>query len=48
MSLWVVVPVRILESMFIIGSAGSAVVLGLSGVEDLKTLVGMEEDEILS
>jgi hypothetical protein len=45
MPLWVVVPVRILEGMFVVGSIGSVAVLVLSGIEDLKTLFGMEEDE---
>ncbi|MBI3644496.1 MAG: hypothetical protein HY233_00795 [Acidobacteriales bacterium] len=39
---------RILEGMFIVGSIGSSVVFMLSGIEDLKTLLGMEEDEIHS
>ena len=45
MPLWVAVPVRILEGMFFVGSIGSVVVLGLVGIEDLKTLFGMEENE---
>jgi hypothetical protein len=45
MRLWVVVPVRILEGMFVVGSIGSVAVLVISGIEDLKTLFGMEEDE---
>ncbi len=36
---------RILEGMFIVGSIGSSAVFVLSGIEDLKTLFGMEEDE---
>ncbi len=44
MPLLVVLLARILESMFIVGSMGSFVVLVLTGIEDLKTLLGMEED----
>lgn len=40
----VTVLVRILESMFVIGAIGSVVVLVLSGIEDLKLLFGLEED----
>lgn len=36
---------RILEGMLVVGSIGSGAVLVPSGVEDLKTLFGMEEDE---
>jgi hypothetical protein len=36
--------VRVLESMFVIGAIGSAVVLVLSGIEDLKLLLGLEEE----
>ena len=45
MPLWVVIPARILEGMFIVGSLGSFVVLVLSGIEDMKTLFGMDEEE---
>lgn len=34
---------RILEGMFLIGAIGSCAVLVLSGIEDLKTLLGREE-----
>ncbi len=34
---------RILEGMFVVGSVGSFLVLVLSGIEDLKTLLGREE-----
>jgi len=37
----VTVVVRILETMFVVGSA---VVLVLSGIEDLKLLLGLEEE----
>lgn len=46
MSLMIVtVLVRILEGMFVVGSIGSFVVLVLSGIEDLKMLLGREEEE---
>jgi hypothetical protein len=45
MSVVVTVLARILESMFVIGSIGSFVVLVLSGIEDLKMLLGREESE---
>ncbi|HYU47062.1 MAG TPA: hypothetical protein VEK84_12910 [Terriglobales bacterium] len=45
MSLAVILVVRLLESMFVIGSIGSVAVLVLSGIEDLKTLFGREESE---
>jgi hypothetical protein len=45
MSVVVTVLARILESMFVIGSIGSLVVLILSGIEDLKMLLGREESE---
>ena len=45
MSLVVTVVARLLESMFVVGSIGSFVVLVLSGIEDLKTLFGREESE---
>lgn len=41
----VVVLARILEGMFVVGSLGSFVVLVLSGIEDMKTLLGMDEEE---
>jgi len=40
----VTILVRILEAMFFVGALGSVVVLVLSGIEDLKTLVGGEEE----
>ena len=39
----VTVLVRILEGMFVIGVIGSAVVILLTGIEDLKMLLGREE-----
>jgi hypothetical protein len=40
----VVILARFLETLFVAGSIGSAVVLVLSGIEDLKTLFGGEEE----
>ncbi len=40
----VTILVRILESMFVVGAIGSVVVLVLSGIEDLKLLFGLEEE----
>jgi hypothetical protein len=40
----VTVLVRILEGMFVVGAIGSTVVLVLSGIEDLKLLLGMEDE----
>ena len=36
--------VRILEGMFVIGMIGSFVVIVLTGIEDLKMLLGQEEE----
>ena len=35
---------RFLEGLFVVGSLGSFVVLVLSGIEDVKTLFGGEEE----
>lgn len=40
----VTVLVRILEGMFVGGAIGSLVVIVLSGIEDLKMLLGREEE----
>jgi hypothetical protein len=45
MSLVVTLVVRLLEGMFVVGSIGSVAVFVLSGIEDLKTLLGREESE---
>jgi hypothetical protein len=42
----VTVLVRILEGMFVVGAIGSFVVLVLSGIEDLKMLLGREEENL--
>jgi hypothetical protein len=39
----ITVLVRILETMLVVGTIGSIVVLVLSGIEDLKLLFGREE-----
>ena len=44
MPLSVVLVARILEGMYMVGSIGSFVVLILSGIEDMKTLFGMDEE----
>jgi hypothetical protein len=41
----VVIPARILEGMFIVGSMGSFVVLVLTGIEDIEMLFGMDEEK---
>jgi len=45
MPVWVVIPARILEGMFIVGSMGSFVVLVLTGIQDIETLFGMDEEK---
>ncbi len=37
--------IRLLELMFALGSIGSAVVLILSGIEDIETLVGSDDTD---
>ncbi len=44
MSFVVTVLVRILEGMFVVGAAGSVIVLVLSGIEDLQLLFGREDE----
>lgn len=44
MGLVVTVVVRILEGMFVVGWAGTVLVLILSGIEDLETLLGKEDE----
>jgi hypothetical protein len=45
MSVFVRVAVRVLEAMFFIGGIGSAIVLILTGIEDLETLLGKDASE---
>lgn len=40
----ITVVVRLLEGLFAVGVVGSFIVLVLSGIEDLKTLFGREEE----
>jgi hypothetical protein len=40
----VTVLVRVLEGMFVAGAVGSFVVIVLSGIEDLKMLLGREDE----
>jgi hypothetical protein len=42
-SLLVIILVRILEGMFVVGMAGSAVVLLITFVEDAELLLGRED-----
>ena len=44
MSVLGVTHARALEGVFVIGSIGSLTVFALSGIEDLETLVGREEE----
>jgi hypothetical protein len=44
MGWFVTLVVRVLEGMFVIGLAGTVLVLILSGIEDLKTLLGREDE----
>lgn len=42
---WLItVLVRGLEGMFVVGCAGTVLVLILSGIEDLRTLLGKEDE----
>lgn len=43
MGLLVTFGVRLLECVFALGLAGSAVVLVLSGIEDMETLFGSDD-----
>jgi hypothetical protein len=43
MSVVVTLVARLLESMFVIGTIGAVAVFVLSGIADLKTLLGREE-----
>jgi hypothetical protein len=42
--IFVIIVARFLETLFVVGSVGSFVVLVLSGIEDIKTLFGTEEE----
>jgi hypothetical protein len=43
MNVVVVLGIRLLELMFALGAIGSAVVLILSGIEDIETLLGSDD-----
>jgi hypothetical protein len=45
MSVFVTIAIRLLEAMFFIGGVGSAIVLILTGIEDLETLLGSDKTE---
>lgn len=44
MSWFVTLLIRVVEGMFVLGSIGTVLVLILSGIEDLKTLLGKEDE----
>jgi hypothetical protein len=44
MGWFVTLLIRVLEGMFVLGWAGTVLVLILSGIEDLKTLLGKEDE----
>lgn len=44
MSWFITLLIRVVEGMFILGSIGTVLVLILSGIEDLKTLLGKEDE----
>ena len=41
----ITVGARLLEGIFIVGAIGSAIVLILTGIEDIGTLIGSDEPE---
>ena len=45
MPIWVVLPARILEGLFLVGCLGSFLVLARSGIEDIETLLGMDAEK---
>lgn len=45
MGVFVTVGIRLLEIMFFVGGIGSFIVLILTGIEDLKTLLGADTSE---
>jgi hypothetical protein len=40
-----VIAIRLLEFIFVVGAIGSALVLILSGIEDIETLIGSDDSE---
>ncbi|MBZ5721245.1 MAG: hypothetical protein LAO03_12770 [Acidobacteriia bacterium] len=45
MGMLATIGVRLLEAMFAVGIVGSTIVLILTGIEDVETLFGSDEDE---
>lgn len=45
MGLLATIGVRVLEAMFAVGVAGSAIVLVLTGIEDVETLMGSDDTD---
>jgi hypothetical protein len=45
MRLLVAIAIRLLESIFAAGAGGSACVLILSGIEDIRTLIGSDDSD---
>jgi hypothetical protein len=45
MGLLVTIAIRVLEVLFAVGAIGSTIVLILSGIEDIETLVGSDDDK---
>ena len=44
MSMLVLIGVRVLEGMFVVGAVGCIVVLALTAVEDVRTLLGRNDE----
>lgn len=40
-----VLAIRILEGMFVVGAAGCVAVLVLTAIEDIRTLLGRDDDK---
>ncbi|MDP9269214.1 MAG: hypothetical protein M3P27_12935 [Acidobacteriota bacterium] len=45
MSTLVSIIIQVLEAMFVVGMAGSALVIILTGVEDIETMLDIGDDE---
>jgi hypothetical protein len=45
MGLLATIGVRVLEAMFAVGVVGSAIVLVLTGIEDVETLLGSDDTD---
>ena len=44
MSTILVLAIRILEGMFVVGAVGCVAVLALTAIEDVRTLLGRDDD----